>query len=186
MNDNIVLYQQNSWELTAGMADNSVDVILTDPPYDTQVCMIELERICKGNIIMFSAPEHPFFEPDERAFWIKTPSTKNYIKHLGRFVEIILIRRKGSTFNVMHWSQMTGVYDDRLVYPPKHPYEKPLTLIERLLRLYSNPGDLVYDPFMGCGTTGIGCINLERRFIGCERDVSTFDLAYQEICKNVR
>ena len=142
-----------------------VDAIITDPPYDIQSVDF-LMGICKGNILMFCAPENQYFVPDEYLFWIKTPSTKNYMKKCGRFVEMILVRRQGSVFNRLHWSQMTGVYDDRLITPPVHPYEKPLALIERLVRIYTKPGDLVLDPFMGSGTTAEACKNLGRGFIG--------------------
>lgn len=55
-----------------------------------------------------------------------------------------------------------------------HPTQKPIALIEYFVRTYSNPGDLVLDPTMGSGTTGLACINLGRRFIGIERDAEYF------------
>jgi len=51
-----------------------------------------------------------------------------------------------------------------------HPTQKPIALLEYLIRTYTNPGDLVFDPCMGSGTTGAACGNLQRRFIGCELD----------------
>jgi len=140
----------------------------------------ELRRVCRGNIIVFCAPENQFFKPDEYMFWVKTVSTKNYSKHVGRFVEMILILR-GGAFNVLHWSQMTGVYDDRLIHRPVHPFEKPLSLMERLVRIYSNPDDTVFDPFMGSGSTIKASINLGRHAIGCERDQKTFECTSQSI-----
>ena len=88
---------------------------------------------------------------------------------MGRFVEMILILR-GGAFNVLHWSQMTGIYDDRLIHPPVHPFEKPLSLMERLVRIYSNPDDIVLDPFNGSGTTGEACIRLNRNYIAIEKE----------------
>jgi DNA modification methylase len=162
------------------MPDKSVDCIITDPLYECDLNVEELQRVCRGNIIVFCAPENQFFKPDEFMFWVKTVSTKNYSKHVGRFVEMILILR-GGPFNVLHWSQMTGVYDDRLIYPPSHPFEKPLSLIERLVRIYSNPGDTVFDPFMGSGSTIKASINLDRHAIGCERDQKTFESTSQSV-----
>ena len=49
-----------------------------------------------------------------------------------------------------------------------HPTKKPLWLMEALIRDFTDPGDLVFDPTMGEGTTGEAAINLGRRFIGCE------------------
>lgn len=174
------LYRADAWQLMESMPDKSVDCIITDPLYDCKLNLEELRRVCRGNIIVFCAPEHQFFKPDEFMFWVKPLSTKNFSKHIGRFVEMILILR-GGAFNMLHWSQMTGVYDDRLIHPPVHPFEKPLSLIERLVRIYSNPGDMIFDPFMGSGSTIKACLNLGRHVIGCERDEKTFEATAQGI-----
>jgi len=174
------LYHCDAWQFIESMPDKSVDCIITDPLYDCDLNVEDLRRVCRGNIIVFCSPENQFFKPDEFMFWVKTVSTKNYSKHVGRFVEIILILR-GGAFNVLHWSQMTGVYDDRLIHPPVHPFEKPLSLMERLVRIYSNPGDTIFDPFMGSGSTIKACINLGRHAIGCERDQKTFESTLQSV-----
>ena len=49
-----------------------------------------------------------------------------------------------------------------------HPTQKPCALFEWILKLYSKPGDIVLDPFLGSGTTVAACINLERQYIGIE------------------
>jgi DNA modification methylase len=142
--------------IMAGMPNQSVDLILTDPDYRAQIPLDQMMRICRGSIICFSDPDREFFKPDERAYWIKTPSTKNYSKHLGRFVEAILIKRQGSpqTFNSnLHWSNYTGVYTDMIQDKIGHPYQKPFSLMERLILIYSKPGDVVFDPYAGSGTT---------------------------------
>lgn len=51
-----------------------------------------------------------------------------------------------------------------------HPTKKPLWLMEALVRDFTDPGDLVFDPTMGEGTTGEACLKLGRRFVGCEID----------------
>ena len=58
-----------------------------------------------------------------------------------------------------------------------HPTEKPLRLIEELVMASSNPGDVVFDPCMGSGTTGVACINLNRQFVGCELNKEYYDIA---------
>jgi DNA modification methylase len=163
------LYQGDSIEVMKTLKTKSVDCVITDPLYDRDLAVDELRRICRGNIIVFCSPENQFFKPDEFMFWVKPLSTKNFSKHIGRFIEMVLILR-GGAFNVLHWSQMTGVYDDRLIHPPVHPFEKPLSLIERLVRIYSNPGDVILDPFNGSGTTGEACIRLSRNYIGIEKE----------------
>ena len=174
------LYQCDTLQLIQSMPDKSVGCIITDPLYDCNLNVEELRRVCRGNIIVFCAPENQFFRPDDFMFWVKPLSTKNYSKHIGRFVEMILILH-GGAFNVLHWSQMTGVYDDRLIHPLVHPFEKPLSLIERLVRIYSNPGDTVLDPFMGSGSTIKASINLGRHTIGCARDEKTFKSTLQSV-----
>lgn len=51
-----------------------------------------------------------------------------------------------------------------------HPTQKPLALIEQLVRDFTDPGELICDPFAGSGTTGVAAIRLGRRFIGWEKD----------------
>lgn len=54
---------------------------------------------------------------------------------------------------------------------PEHPTQKPVELMEYLIKTYSNEGEIVLDFAMGSGTTGVACGNLGRRFIGCDNDV---------------
>lgn len=63
----------------------------------------------------------------------------------------------------------------------EHPTQKPVALMSDLVHLFSNPGDVVLDPFMGSGSTGIACIAQGRGFIGIERDARYFDLACERI-----
>jgi site-specific DNA-methyltransferase (adenine-specific) len=62
-----------------------------------------------------------------------------------------------------------------------HTTEKPIELLEWLIRYYSNEGDTILDPTMGSGSTGIACINMKRNFIGIEMDKGIFDVAQTRI-----
>lgn len=62
-----------------------------------------------------------------------------------------------------------------------HPTQKPVALMEYLIRTYTNPGELVLDNTMGSGTTGVACVNTGRRFIGIERDEKYFQIARERI-----
>lgn len=62
-----------------------------------------------------------------------------------------------------------------------HPTEKPVSLMAELVGLFSNHGDLICDPFMGSGTTGVACIKRGRRFIGIEKDPKYFEIACERI-----
>jgi site-specific DNA-methyltransferase (adenine-specific) len=60
----------------------------------------------------------------------------------------------------------------------QHPAEKPVEVISRLLE---KCGDTIFDPFMGSGTTGVACMQLGRKFIGCEIDPNYFEIAKKRI-----
>lgn len=62
-----------------------------------------------------------------------------------------------------------------------HPTQKPVALMEYLIRTYTNPGDVVMDNCMGSGTTGVAAMNTARGFIGIERDAKYFEIAQQRI-----
>jgi len=62
-----------------------------------------------------------------------------------------------------------------------HPTQKPVALMEYLIKTYTNEGDMVLDNCMGSGTTGVACINTNRKFIGIELDKGYFDIAKQRI-----
>jgi site-specific DNA-methyltransferase (adenine-specific) len=62
-------------------------------------------------------------------------------------------------------------------YPGKHPCEKPMAMMEHIITASSRPGDLVFDPFMGSGTTGVAAIQNGRRFMGCELGEGIFTSA---------
>lgn len=58
-----------------------------------------------------------------------------------------------------------------------HPTQKPLQLIRHFIKTLSNPGDLVIDPFMGSGTSGVACISEKRRFLGIEINADYIQIA---------
>ncbi len=62
-----------------------------------------------------------------------------------------------------------------------HPTCKPLELMKDLVYFYSNEGDLVCDPFLGSGTTGVACKELNRNFLGIELDKTYFEIAVKRI-----
>jgi DNA modification methylase len=62
-----------------------------------------------------------------------------------------------------------------------HPTQKPIALMEYLIRTYTNEGETVLDFTMGSGTTGVACVNTARKFIGIELDQGYFDIAKERI-----
>lgn len=59
----------------------------------------------------------------------------------------------------------------------RHPTQKPVELMEYLVKLYSKEGDTILDPFMGSGSTGVAALNLNRHFVGIEQDEHYFQVA---------
>ena len=64
---------------------------------------------------------------------------------------------------------------------PVHPTQKPVALMEYLIRTYTNEGETVLDNCMGSGTTGVACVNTGRNFVGIEKDDKYFAIAKQRI-----
>ena len=62
-----------------------------------------------------------------------------------------------------------------------HPTQKPVALLEYLIKTYTNEDNLVLDFTMGSGSTGVACMNLNRKFIGIELDKKYFDIAKNRI-----
>ena len=81
---------------------------------------------------------------------------------------------------------MKSVWD---IYPPatsektfgKHPTQKPLGLLERIISASSNQGDLVLDPFMGSATTGVAAVQLKRKFAGIELEQQYMETSIKRI-----
>ena len=97
-------------------------------------------------------------------------------------VEYILFMSKGrtkqinncGTSNLLSISNMANKNND-------HPTEKPVELMEILIKNSSKEGDLVMDPFVGVGATALACQNLKRNFIGCEIDKKYYDTAMERL-----
>ena len=62
-----------------------------------------------------------------------------------------------------------------------HPTQKPVGLLEKLIKTYTNEGEVVLDNCMGSGSTGVACVNTGRKFIGIEIDKKYFDISKQRI-----
>jgi len=71
--------------------------------------------------------------------------------------------------------------DNRGVEGRIHPTQKPVALMEYLIKTYTNEGDVVLDNTMGSGTTGVACMNTGRKFIGMEQDAKYFEIAQKRI-----
>jgi site-specific DNA-methyltransferase (adenine-specific) len=119
---------------------------------------------------------------------------------------LLWARRDRESRHVFNYSEMKkGDWGDRLkvmdkqmrsvwripAAPPsersfgKHPTQKPVALLERVLLASTARGDTVLDPFMGSGTTGVVCVKHGRNFIGIEKDASYMALAARRLGRKV-
>lgn len=122
--------------------------------------------------------------------WDKGPMGMGW--HYRRSYETILVAVKPGAAH--RWYDETnaienvirpGAYGIRKIIPTadEHPTLKPVQLAEHFIRLHTQPGDLVLDPFMGSGTTGVACVRTGRRFIGIEIDPTYFAIAQRRIAE---
>ncbi len=79
------------------------------------------------------------------------------------------------------WTYTSPLWSSKFPDDQLHSAQRPFMMIERLLLLSSNENDVVLDPFMGVGTTGIACKKHKRNFIGIEKDENYFNKAYDRI-----
>lgn len=126
-------------------------------------------------------------------FQFAIPSAENYkkLQSTGRFQkpyeEIKTIDRqwrenRKQTFNLLDGENSKS---NVFTYPKDsgsyHPTQKPVALLEYLIRTYTNDGETVLDNTMGSGSTGVACVNTNRNFIGYELDEGYFEIAKQRI-----
>jgi site-specific DNA-methyltransferase (adenine-specific) len=91
----------------------------------------------------------------------------------------------GSRSSDDYVQEFTGYPRDVLQIPSEgktaHPTQKPVALMEYLIRTYTNEGETVLDNTMGSGTTGVACVRTNRNFIGIEMDEKYFEIAKKRI-----
>ena len=239
--DDIWLMQGDCLERMKEIADSSVDLVLTDPPYGTTACKWDsiiplepmweqLKRVIKPNGAIVMTASQPFtttlissnmkmfkycwvwnkvlprghlnakkmplrvFE-DVAVFYSK-PCTYNPQKTFGhkRKVARTKYNKEGDGSQVYGKESRDTFYDSDERYPTGiieistanqhgkvHPTQKPVALMEYLIKTYTNEGETVLDFTLGSGTTGVACVNTGRKFIGIELDTHYFNVAKDRI-----
>jgi site-specific DNA-methyltransferase (adenine-specific) len=107
----------------------------------------------------------------------------NEFKDYMTYDELKKVNKKyTSIFNLPKDSKYkSNILEYKKDYDGYHPTQKPIALLEDLIKTYTNEGDLVLDFTMGSGSTGVACKNLNRKFIGIELDEKYFDIAVERI-----
>jgi DNA modification methylase len=214
-----------------GLPDKSIDLVLTDPPYELEwkdaipfndrkdmyhhkestqqwdrgveelyeAIFTDFDRIVKynGSVILFTRAEYITYAVDackRHGFdnkaticWKKTnpmPQVrkKNYLSSIELVLWVARYSEKGCpfTFNFLTQNEMHNFVEMPLCGGNErqdHPTQKPLALMERFVIIHSNPGDIIFDPFAGSGTTGVAAIKLGRKFLGCDMNAKYADMS---------
>ena len=220
----------DSSEQIKTIPDQSIDLILTDPPYnlgrystgnikmswrkdfnndvaewDTAIFnpadwLDEFKRVLKptGTLFAFTSYNllgqwHQVFDPVFDTFqfivWHKTnpPPKLRRAGFLNSCELIVCVWNKGHVWNFTKQKDMHNFIESPIcmgkerVKNPVHPTQKPIKVLSRLVKLATNPGDLVFDPFMGVGSSGVAALQLDRRFTGIEIDPLYFRAAEKRI-----
>jgi DNA modification methylase len=132
----------------------------------------------------------------DRRIWAKDPTWQNSQWHsnsyrsVSEFEHLYFFWKPGETvidrkrINASEWAEWgsRGIWNIRSVRANRdHEAQFPIELAERVIRLLTDEGDLVLDPFMGSGTTAMAALNCSRNYIGIERDPKYIELANKRI-----
>ena len=145
----------------------------------------------KGNIFIFTSYNligkwHEVFDPLFDTFqfmvWHKTNPAPKFRRagFLNSCELIVCLWNKGHTWNFTKQNEMHNFIESPIcmgkerLKKPKHPTQKPVKIMKKLIEIASNEGDTILDPFSGVGSTGIAALELNRKFIGIESDEEYF------------
>ena len=169
---------------------------------DFQPCnwIKEFKRILKptGNIFAFTSYNlvgewHKAFDPEFDTFqfivWHKTNPAPKIFKagFLNSCELIICVWNKGHTWNFISQKEMHNFIETPIcmggerIKEPHHPTQKPTKVLKHLIKIASNANDVVFDPFMGVGSTCMAAIEMNRKFIGFEIDKKYFDATQKRL-----
>jgi DNA modification methylase len=113
-------------------------------------------------------------------YWDKGNHTSGDLEgDFGSRVEIFLFAHKGR--HKLRGKRLANLWHIPRDPAGEHPTPKPVKLMERMILCSTDPGGVVFDPFMGSGSTGVACVNIGRRFIGIEIEPRYFDIACERI-----
>lgn len=160
----------------------------------------EFIRILKptGNLFIFTSYnqlgrwynclDHKF-DTTNFMVWHKTnPAPKIFKAGFLNSCEMIFICwNKKHTWNFISQAEMHNFLESPIcmrperLSSPKHPAQKPVSILKKVIRIASNENDIIFDPFMGVGSTGVAALELGRRFIGVELENDYFNAAKKRV-----
>jgi site-specific DNA-methyltransferase (adenine-specific)/modification methylase len=152
----------------------------------------------KGNIFIFTSYNligkwhevfDPLFDTFQYMVWHKTNPAPKFRRagFLNSCELIVCLWNKGHTWNFTKQNEMHNFIQSPIcmgkerLKDPKHPTQKPLKVMKRIIEIASNEGDMILDPFAGVASTGVAALELNRRFIGIEMDKQYFDASCKRL-----
>jgi len=137
----------------------------------------------------------------DRRVWVKDPAwanskwVSNSLRAVHEYEDLYIFWKPGETlvdreklaqYEWREWGSRGVWFIDSVRRNDDHEAKFPLELAERIVRLYSNPGDVVLDPFTGSGTTSIAALKNERAYLGFEKEEKYVELARKNISESLR
>lgn len=132
------------------------------------------------NILVFYQ-DPPTYVPEMRQGATIKRVNPSYANHGDNYGKASSVRAPYESTERYPRSVIKYPKDNRL--KRQHPTQKPVALMEYLIRTYSDEGETVLDNCMGSGTTGVACVNTGRKFIGIEQDPTYFAIALERILR---
>lgn len=186
------------------LKENGAAVLFAAQPFTTKLIHSNLKRYkynwywVKNNVTGFAfAKYQPMRKVEDICVFYKKAPIYNP-QGLKRMNKIFKSERKRGevyrdTLNNKYTRRYTNYPNNILKFDNEaasnknrlHPTQKPVKLLEYLVRTYTNENDLVLDNCMGSGSTGVACINTNRKFIGIEIEKKYFDIANKRIKETV-
>ena len=132
------------------------------------------------NIDKFKVTFEKYFKLKNIIVWVKNNHGSGDLKAgYAPKHEFILYGNKGR--RIFNCKRMEDVILANKTKNKYHPTEKPVDLLEMFINNSSNQNDIIFDGFMGSGSTGVAALNLNRNFIGMELDENYFNIAKNRI-----
>ena len=140
------------------------------------------------NVLVFSKNKHNYYPIKEPRKGSGAKRLEHGYKSNGTVSEVtgVVPNRKGKIYDELKNPSSVQYFNNRESTRGLHPTQKPVALLEYLIKTYTQEGELVLDNCAGSGSTAIAAINTNRNFIGCELDKDYFDIATKRIEEHLK
>lgn len=203
--DNVIPFDK-LWESYNRIIKDNAAIVLFGQDKFTAECMLSNKKMHRYNLIwkkvlpsgFLNANRMPLREHEDIMVFYKKLPTYNPQKikgkpchkkgkATGQMNDNVLNNRNYGDYKVVEtegdMKYPTSILEFAKPHPSiaLHPTQKPVELLEWLIKTYTNEGDLVLDNCMGSGSTGVACVNTNRKFIGMELEETYFNIAKKRI-----